>query len=347
VAGEWKPPTLIATLANLDNRDWQTLASSGITARVSPSGQYIAFMSLRSLTGYDNHVTDASHLPAEEVFIDNSAEENGLTCVSCDPGKLAPTGVLDAEVTSEGPGPVIDRSHLWEAHRWVAGNIPGWTAQSSLYGLYLSRSLLEDGRLFFNATDPLVRADKNQKADVYEYEPQGVGSCKSENGCINLISSGLAEREAAFVDASTTGSDIFFETDYKLATSADSAFNLYDAHECTTQSPCTEQQPQPSEHKCANEAECRGSGSEAPAPPPAGPSTQPGPGNSGTTEVLPFHVETKPKPKTKAQLLASALKACRKKHNKHQRQLCERKAHKRYGKAASHKGKHHSRRSHR
>ena len=41
---------------------------------------------------------------------------------------------------------------------------------------YQQRYLSDDGRLFFNSFDSLVPQDTNGKADVYEYEPAGVGS---------------------------------------------------------------------------------------------------------------------------------------------------------------------------
>ena len=41
-------------------------------------------------------------------------------------------------------------------------------------------SLTDDGRVFFNTTDPLVGADTDEKQDVYEWEPQGTGNCKHQ-----------------------------------------------------------------------------------------------------------------------------------------------------------------------
>jgi len=49
------------------------------------------------------------------------------------------------------------------------------------------------------------------------------------------------------------------------------------------------------------------------------------------TENQPVGVTGCPKAKTRAQLLAAALKACHKKHNKARRQACERAARKAYG----------------
>ncbi len=56
-----------------------------------------------------------------------------------------------------------------------------------------------------------------------------------------------------------------------------------------------------------------------------------GPGNTAETEVHSSKTTIKPKPLTRAQKLALALKACRKLKHKHKRKACERKARKRYG----------------
>ena len=56
--GKWVP-SFIATLSHQDERDWGSFGTGNaeidrMTARVSPDGRYLAFMSDRSLTGYDN-----------------------------------------------------------------------------------------------------------------------------------------------------------------------------------------------------------------------------------------------------------------------------------------------------
>ena len=71
--------------------------------------------------------------------------------------------------------------------------------------------------MFFDSPDHLADASTTAKEKVYEYEPDGVGSCQSEGGCVGLISSGSAEHEAAFLDASEDGDDVFFMSAEKLA----------------------------------------------------------------------------------------------------------------------------------
>ncbi len=66
-----------------------------LTSRVSPNGRYLAFMSERSLTGYDNRDA-AVACPDEEVFL-YDASSNRLVCASCDPTGARPTGIHEDE----------------------------------------------------------------------------------------------------------------------------------------------------------------------------------------------------------------------------------------------------------
>jgi hypothetical protein len=115
---------------------------------------------------------------------------------------------------------------------------------------YQPRYLSSNGRLFFDSADALVPADVNGREDVYEYEPEGTGSCRattegssmvfaaSEGGCVALISSGTSPEESAFLDASEEGREVFFLTASRLVPQDyDNALDVYDAHECTSDSP--------------------------------------------------------------------------------------------------------------
>jgi hypothetical protein len=105
---------------------------------------------------------------------------------------------------------------------------------------YRPRTVLDNGRVFFNAYDSLVPADSNGNWDVYQYESTGSGDCtastggaatvSSGEGCVGLISSGSAEEEAAFLDASATGQDAFFLSTAKLSVlDEDVVYDVYDA----------------------------------------------------------------------------------------------------------------------
>ena len=329
----------IAALSYRDAADWAAGNTSGkedreqnlsgLTAGVSPNGQYLAFMSQQSLTGYDNRDASSGQ-PDEEVYL-YDASTGRLVCASCNPsregeGFKRPQGVFDTELGGEGLGLLVDRPETWQEH-WLAGSLPGWTsdvtgAQPS--ALYQPRYLSNSGRLFFDSPDDLVPAASNHKEDVYEYEPQGVGSCQFSSGCIGLISSGTSTRESAFLDASENGDDVFFLTAAQLVPADDDqAFDIYDAHVCSESSPCLTS-PAASTQECESSQACRPQSYSAPAQVAASPSaTYSGPGNIAKQGVLPAKTVAKPKPLTRTQKLAKALKACHELKKRHKRTVCE------------------------
>ena len=152
----------VAVLSSEDERDWEAqLEQLGtVTSRVSPHGRYLAFMSDRSLTGYDNRDAN-SGVPDEEVYLYDS-ESGHLVCASCDPTGAEPVGKLDAVAAGTGgEAPLVERQKNWE-HRWLAANIPGWTSEDAGgTAVYQSRYLSDSGRLFFNSFDALVPQDTN------------------------------------------------------------------------------------------------------------------------------------------------------------------------------------------
>jgi hypothetical protein len=222
------------------------------------------------VTGYDN--TDANS-PAgeprhdEEVF-EYDAVSKQLACASCNPAEARPVGFFDGE-----QNPLIDRDELWR-NRWLAGSVPGWTRLTTLRSVYQSRYLSDEGRLFFDSPDLLVPADSDGKENVYEYEPAGVGPkhapcapgvdsrrevfkaahayavTESEGqqaaggeepaGCVGLISSGESSEESAFIEASSSGNDVFFITTSQLVPADyDTSYDMYDAHVCSEETtPC-------------------------------------------------------------------------------------------------------------
>jgi hypothetical protein len=231
----------ITTLASGDAADWGAGAThkfgfvGHMSAEASPDGRYLAFMSDRSLTGYENR--DASNNePAQEVFL-YEAESDRLSCVSCNPSGASPKATLSPE--EFGSSRKVDPLGLW-SKRWVAATLPEPRSEGFGETLYHPRAVLDDGRVFFNAFDALVPADSNGEWDVYQYEPSGVGSCaagsggaaigRSGEGCVSLISSGTGEEEAAFLDSSLSGDDAFFLSTAKLsALDTDSVYDVYDA----------------------------------------------------------------------------------------------------------------------
>jgi DNA-binding beta-propeller fold protein YncE len=369
--GGWQAPQLIARLSADDSPDWGWFEGGyelgRQTSRVSPNGEYLAFMSSRSLTGYDNEDVNSEkegERVDEEVYLYDHAESR-LVCASCNPSGARPQGMFDQDnrAEPEGEGPLIDRPESWQTGEvsteevtpdpWLAANIPGWTKIANQGSFHQSSYLSNEGRLFFNSADALVPvkvptkqetvAGKKTKvgvANVYEYEPKGVGSCVSENtedGCVALISSGETEQESAFVEASETGNDVFFVTDAKLVSQdADTAYDLYDARVCTAADPCPTESSGPPSHACTGEAEdqCR-AGTASGLPLTMAPaSSTPGSGNiaakAGTLAAKAVQKPT-PKPLTRAQKLAKALKQCKKDAKKRVRAACERTAREKYG----------------
>jgi hypothetical protein len=344
---EWTR-TFIATLSSEDSPEWSDTVpdTASLTARVSPDGQYLAFMSSASLTGYDN-IDQNSGTRDEEVYL-YDADGSSLRCVSCNPSGGRPVGVLDTVESGEGLGLLVDRRKVWVGH-WLAGNIPGWTAQSIESALFQSRYLSNEGRLFFNSADPLVAgvATRTRKEhignaevevgveNVYEYEPEGMGSCQSPSGgCVALISSGSSDRESAFLEATPSGDDAFFLTAAQLVPQdTDTADDVYDARVCTQASPCLTP-PSPPLPGCNNADACH----------PAS-LAQPGAlGSAGTaggqSAAVPPHSgagtlaakASKPKPPTRVQELAAALQSCRKRYPRSgkKRARCEAQARRRY-----------------
>lgn len=248
----------IATLSGGDAPDWNANLRDQ-TARVSPNGRWLAFMSREPLTGYDNRDAVSGERD-EEVYL-YDAQTSNLVCASCNPTGARPLGVEVSRSTpllgETGFGP-------WRG-RWLAASLSDWTGTSLFEPPgHQPRYLLDSGRLFFNAHDPLVPHAKNGSVDVYEYEPPGLGNCNAESptysersgGCLGLVSAGTSAEESIFLDASESGDDAFFLTTAKLASQdVDSAYDVYDAHVCSSESPCAA--PPAASPPCTTADSCR------------------------------------------------------------------------------------------
>jgi hypothetical protein len=304
----------IAVLSGEDTHDWATGGGTEtqlqrLTAGVSPGGRWLAFMSQRSLTGYDNRDV-VSNQPDEEVYLYHASaqnEEGTLLCSSCDPTGARPDGV---KVSEEA---LSLHSGGWPATQWIAANIPSWTGRSDLGGgfdgKHQPRYLSDSGRLFFNSSDALVPRDSNGTGDVYQYEPPGVGDCseespsfaKSNGGCISLITSGTSKDESAFLDASESGNDVFFLTKSQLThRDIDTSFDVYDASVGGG-----EEEPIPPPL-------CEGDGCQQPAVPPNDPTpgslTFHGAGNVNEAKAKKKHSKKHKKKAHKKQKLATTHK---------------------------------------
>jgi hypothetical protein len=334
--GKWVP-TFIATLAPEDERDWAS--SNGghatiddMTSRVSPNGRYLAFMSDRSLTGYDNH--DAvSGEPDQEVFLYD--EQSGkLSCASCNPTGARPEGMPYESGLEQ---PLVNKQGIWRGD-WIAASVPAWDNISLNKAIHQTSYLTDEGRLFFNSSDDLSPQDSNGLVDVYEYEPTGVGSCTTSEGCVQLISSGTSGEESVFLDASANGGDVFFITSSQLTgQDDDTAYDVYDAHVCTSATPC--EQPPVSPPPCSNGESCKPG--QTPQPTIYGaPASATFSGAGNLTPAVPATRKAKAKIGAR-QKLRRALSACARMHAPSKRKLrkCRARARRRYGKAARGSGR--------
>jgi hypothetical protein len=196
-----------------EQTDWEP-SPVGRTAEASPAGRYLAFVSGAQLSGQDNTglctivpitPTEPSHSvpgPCPEVFLYDSAGDE-LRCPSC----------------NRGGAQALGPSTL----RRVFG--PATLPQA--------RYLLDSGRLYFDSGDSLLPADSNEGVeDVYQYEPQGVGSCERAEGCVSLLSAGTGSVDSNLVTVDETGANVFFTTrDRLVLKDRDELFDLYDARE--------------------------------------------------------------------------------------------------------------------
>jgi hypothetical protein len=274
---------LVAVLSGEDGHDWEPQLEN-MPARVAPDGEWLAFMSQRPLTGYDNFDA-ASGKPDQEVYLYH-AGTGALSCASCNPTGARPLG---KEFRLSG----LNGSTVEEEGTWVAGSVPGWLDYEHDGAIYQPRYLSDSGRLFFDSPDALVPLDVNGTQDVYEYEPEGVPSesryaCSAASttgsevfkgahafevegvkgeegaGCVALISSGTSSEVSRFLGASETGGDVFFMTAAQLAPQDyDSSYDVYDAHECTSESPCPTASVSPP--PCDTEASCKASPTPQPS----------------------------------------------------------------------------------
>jgi hypothetical protein len=208
----------IATLLAQDNggqvaahpNDW-AVAPSKRTAEASPSGRWLAFLSEAPLTGYENVGPNCAFnisnepvaAPCAEVFLYDSATGE-LRCASCNPTGEPPLGHS-----------VLRR--IYNAEEWLPQ----------------PRYLSDSGRLYFDSSDRLSPLDSNDGVeDVYEFEPQGVGSCTREAGCVSLISTGAGANDSNLLAVDESGKNVFFTTRERLVISdIDELIDVYDARE--------------------------------------------------------------------------------------------------------------------
>ncbi|HEU5105063.1 MAG TPA: hypothetical protein VFU11_04420 [Solirubrobacterales bacterium] len=249
---KWKEGEGVIYIATLsgggkDSSNWSM--DPGLqSARVTPDGKHLAFVSTRALTGFDNTDQETGKADAEVFLYDAGTDE--LVCASCRASGARPSG---------------------------SAALPTWSTPFEQ-----RRYLSDDGqRLFFETTDAIDVEDTNGLTDVYEFELEGKGGCSEEGnsfdpasgGCAYLISTGTSTDVSRFVDASGSGDDVFFTTRQQLVPrDIDERVDVYDARVGGFEPPLPPE-PEP----CDEAAGCRGQ-VVGPAPPTA-PGVDPEPGN--------------------------------------------------------------------
>jgi hypothetical protein len=299
----------LSTKGKYDEYDWRDVYSPNFAAvpatgekgsRVTPNGTTVLFASRAQLTSYDN-------AGQGELYL-YDAVTGKLVCSSCNPS--------GAPATSEA---------------YLTGNL--LSANGEPRNAFLTRNLSAEGtRVFFQTKEALAPQDTNEQTDVYEWEAQDEGTCEGtsssfseqDGGCLYLISTGQSSDQSYFGDASANGEDAFFFTRQSLVgQDRDENDDLYDAR---VGGGIAAQNPPPSVD-CTEEG-CLGPAPAAPVFEAPASATFTGSGNT------PPQPAAKPKPLTRAQKFARALKACGKEPRK-RRRTCVARAGKRYGKRSA------------
>jgi hypothetical protein len=279
-------PRFIARLSVEDFRDWEAQPKN-LSARVSPDGRHLAFLSHEApaLAEYENTIAKGQHCQQDikekalfggpictQAFL-YDAETKALSCVSCNP-------------TGERPlGPA---------------GLPGW---SNVYEG--PRYLSDDGsRFFFESFDALSRDDVNGLRDVYEFERPGTGTCTTargtfdpkSGGCHFLVSSGTAPSESYLLDGSSNGRDVFFSTREKMVgRDTNENFDVYDYREGGGFAEPVEPVI------CVGEAGCMPPAPASPAPASPATPTFTGPENPKPKKPKPHHKKKHKQKKNKKQ----------------------------------------------
>jgi hypothetical protein len=220
-------PVFIATLGGeggqcrhlVDPCTWSPYPAER-SAYVTPDGTHMAFMSSKSLPtvnfpgGYDNIDQETGEADSEvyEYAAPTKAAGSGqLLCASCDPTGARPVG----KAVIGGISPTI-------------GGNEGETVYGNLSTpFYRVRALSDNGRRLFYAVPASITKPFDS---VYEYEQNGEGTCEDARGCQNLISSSANAEADYFLGASADGSNVFFATSSRLATTdTDNLRDVYDA----------------------------------------------------------------------------------------------------------------------
>ena len=209
-----------------------------LTARVSPNGRYLAFMS----RGADHRLRQRRREPGSE----RRARRGGLPLRL---GHREPALRLvqpDRRATDRRARPRTNpakasgcsstgaRSGLNGREHWLAGNIPGWTAQSlDERPVPVALPLRRRAPVLQQPRRARAGGDEPQRERLSSTSPRASAAAKAPPAAASsLLSVGTSDRESAFIEATPDGSDVFFVTESKLLPQdTDTAFDIYDARD--------------------------------------------------------------------------------------------------------------------
>jgi hypothetical protein len=202
---------------------WKAAPSNRL-AQVTPNGQYLSFVSVGPVTGYNNARAGGLGCTLQsrcsEVY-EYDLSTAALRCASCNPTGQQPIGSSTLTlIRSVGPGVPFQQPE----------NLP---AEG-------------EGRLLFESNDALLPSDVNgTSTDVYEWTPDAVDNCGRPEGCLALISSGQSRGKSNFITSTPDAKNVFFITrDRLVPQDQDELLDVYDARvgggfETPGSSPCT------------------------------------------------------------------------------------------------------------
>ncbi len=264
----------------------------------TPDGRFLLFASTQDLTGYDTTAAAVANCPD----FNRGSGGNGH-CYEIYRYDAATNATVCVSCNPSGAAPTANARFDRSALR--ADNPAGTTP----------RPLSDDGSFaFFDSADTLTGQAGSDVIHVYEFH----------NGTISLISAPGDPDDSFFLGSDANGANVFLGTHAQLLPQdTDGSGDLYDAR-------IDGGFPQPAT------APCTGDCQDVPLTPPsfATPATLTLNGGDNLPAPAAAPVRPAPKPLSRAQKLASALRACRAKRDRHRRHLCESTARHRYGTAA-------------
>lgn len=159
--------------------------------RMSSDQSTMVFQAGAPIAGFNN--------AGSEQIYSYDVKANELTCISCPPNGVSPSGSAYLSLVDQYKGEFGQESGAVNDDRGISS----------------------DGtRIFFASPDPLVSRDTNGEMDTYEWE----------DGKIFLISSGASPEPSLFLDNSGSGGNVFFATTQELVEGdTDAGFDVYDA----------------------------------------------------------------------------------------------------------------------